>query len=347
VDYRLDELAGWVGGAVRGDPARRIRGVAPLDQAGPDELSFLTNPRYRQAAGSTAAGAILVAPGSGLERPDLLEVAEPYLALARLLGRIHPPVRPRPGLSPDARVAPGVAVGHDVHVGPFAVVEAAAVLGDRVVVGAGCVIGEGCRLGEDTELRPGVVLYPGTRLGDRCLLHAGVVLGADGFGFATSSGRHHKVPQLGTVVVEDDVEIGANSAVDRAMLGETRLGRGSKIDDLVMIGHGVRLGAHALLAGQAGIAGSARLGARAILAGQAGVAGHLELGDDVVVAAKSAVFDDLPAGARVAGVPAVDHRRWRRVQALVRQLPELQRELRRLRARVAALEGRVPGGEGR
>jgi UDP-3-O-[3-hydroxymyristoyl] glucosamine N-acyltransferase len=170
------------------------------------------------------------------------------------------------------------------------------------------------------------------------------VLGADGFGFATSGGRHRKIPQLGRVVVEDDVEIGANSTIDRAMLGETRIGAGSKIDDLVMVAHGVQLGPAALLAAQSGIAGSARIGSRATLAGQSGIAGHLVVGDDVVVAAKSAVFADLPDRAFVAGIPAADHRRWKRAQALLARLPELRKELRELRERLRTLEAERSGG---
>jgi UDP-3-O-[3-hydroxymyristoyl] glucosamine N-acyltransferase len=209
-----------------------------------------------------------------------------------------------------------------------------------VVVGAGCVIGDGCHIGPESELAPRVVLYPGTWIGARCLIHAGVVLGADGFGFATVAGEHHKVPQVGRVVIEDDVEIGANSAVDRAMLGATRIGAGTKIDDLVMIAHGVRLGERCLLAGQAGVAGSASLGAGVTLAGQAGVAGHLEIGGGAVVAAKSAVFEDLPERSFVAGIPAVDHRRWKRALALQKRLPELRRSLRDLEERLQALEQR-------
>jgi len=341
--YRLDDLAQRVGGRVRGNGERSIRGIATLDEAGQEELSFLTNPRYRSAAGRTRAGAVLVGAGTELSGPDLLEVDEPYRVLARLLELFHPTVPRAPGVSPDARVADDVRLGSDVRVEPFAVIGSGCELGDRVSVGAGSVLGEGCSLGSDTELRPRVVLYPGTRVGRRCLVHAGVVLGGDGFGFATTDGRHLKVPQVGCVVVEDDVEIGANSAVDRAMLGETRLGEGSKIDDLVMIAHGVRIGPRALLAAQSGIAGSARLGARATLAGQTGVAGHLELGDGVTVAAKSAVLGDLADGAFVCGVPAIDHRRWRRSQALFKKLPELRRDLRVLRERIAAIERRLAG----
>ncbi len=331
--YELGELAAKLGGEVRGDARRMIRGIATLDEAGPEELSFLTHRRYRAAAAATRAAAVLVGPGCILAGHDLWVVGEPYAALASVLELYHPAAPHRPWVSPDARIGESVELGRDVHVAPFAVVGDGTVLGDRVRVGAGSVLGAGCRVGDDSELHPRVVLYPQTQLGRRCVIHSGAVLGADGFGFATVSGRHRKVPQVGRVVLEDDVEIGANSAIDRAMLGETRIGAGTKVDDLVMIGHGVRLGAGSLLAGQAGIAGSARLGSGTVLAGQAGVAGHLTLGDGVVVAAKSAVFEDLPEKAFVAGVPAIDQRRWKRQQAALKRLPDLVREVRLLRAR--------------
>ncbi|MHC4992881.1 MAG: UDP-3-O-(3-hydroxymyristoyl)glucosamine N-acyltransferase [Planctomycetota bacterium] len=223
--------------------------------------------------------------------------------------------------------------------GPFAVVEGGVELGDRVSVAAVSLKNRGSRIGEETMLMPRVVVYPETVIGRRCLIHAGAVLGADGFGFATSAGRHHKVPQLGQVVVEDDVELGANSAIDRGALGETVVGEGSKIDDLVMIAHGVRLGPGCLIAAQSGIAGSTRLGRNVTIAGQSGAAGHLRIGDRVVVAAKSAVFDDVGDDRFVAGVPAVDHLRWKRVQALLNKLPELRRDVRALRERLRQIEG--------
>jgi UDP-3-O-[3-hydroxymyristoyl] glucosamine N-acyltransferase len=341
--WLLSELAAAVGGRVEGDANRRVRGVATLDAAGPHDLSFLTNPRYRPALQSTKAGAILVGPGAGAEGRDLIVAPDPYLALAEILDRMHPAPRPAPGISPDARIAATATIGAGVSIAPFAVVSGTARLGDRAVVGAGAVIGEGSTIGDDTVLMPRVVLYPGTVVGARCLIHAGVVLGGDGFGFATAAGTHHKMPQLGRVVVEDDVEIGANSTVDRGTLGETTIGRGTKIDNLVMVAHGAVIGPHGLLAAQTGVSGSTRIGSHVTMAGQTGMIGHLSIGDRVVVAAKSAVFTDVPGGSFVAGIPAVDHRTWKRSVALVKMLPELRSRLRMLEERLAALEARKKG----
>ncbi len=341
--FQLDVLARRVNGRVVGDPSRTVRDIRSLEDAGPDDLAFLANRRYRKAAERTRAGCVLVGVGEVVPGCDLLEVSQPYVALVEILALFHPPVARDVGISPLSSFAADAQIGGDVAVGPFAVIEAGARLGDRCVVGAGCVVGSGSVVGEDSELKPRVVLYPGTRIGARCLIHAGVVLGADGFGFVSTREGHRKIPQVGIVVLEDDVEIGANSTVDRAALGETVIGRGTKIDDLVMVAHGVRVGPQGILVAQAGIAGSARLGARVTVAGQSGVAGHLEIGDDTVVAAKSAVFEDLPGGSFVAGIPAVDHRAWKRAAAEARRLPQLRRDLREILRRVEALEAAAQG----
>jgi len=342
--WRLSELAAAVGGRVRGDPDRVLTGIATLDGAGPDDLSFLTNPRYRQAADASRAGAILVGPGSELSGKDLLEAAEPYVALAEILERMHPEPTPVPGVSPDARIGAGVSVGRDVAVGPFAVVADGSTLGDGAVIGPGCVVGQGSEIGPRTRLHARVVLYPGTSVGARCIIHAGVVLGGDGFGFATSRGVHRKVPQIGRLVVEDDVEIGANTTIDRASIGETRVGAGTKIDNLVMIAHGVVIGPGGLLAAQSGIAGSTQIGRHAMFAGQSGAAGHLKIGHRVIVGAKTAVLADVEDGSYVTGIPAVDHRSWKRSQAVFRELPDLRARVRQLERRIAELESKS-GGE--
>ena len=344
VRWRLADLASAVGGRVLGDPERTVTGVATLEGAGPDDLSFLTNPRYRQAASGTRAGAVLVGPEIELPGHDLLQAPEPYLALAVILERLHPETAPVPGISPDARVASGANIGNGVAIAPFAVVEARAAIGDGTIVGAGCFIGADASIGPGSRLHPHVVVYPGTIVGARCIVHSGAVLGADGFGFATSRGVHRKVPQVGRVVVEDDVEIGANTTIDRGSIGETRVGAGSKIDNLVMIAHGVVVGPGALIAAQAGVAGSTRIGHHVMIGGQAGFVGHLTIGDRAIIGARAAVYGDLEDGAFVAGNPAVDHRVWKKSRAILKELPEMRARIRSLERRLRELEDQV-GGE--
>ena len=344
VRWRLADLASAVGGRVLGDPERTVTGVATLEGAGPDELSFFTNSRYRDAAGGTRAGAVLVGPEIELPGHDLLQAPEPYLALAIILERMHPAAVPDPGISADARVASGARLGDGVAVAAFAVIEDGATIGDGAIVGAGSFVGAGASIGPGTRLYPRVVVYAGTSVGARCIVHSGVVLGADGFGFATSRGVHRKVPQIGRVVIEDDVEIGANTTIDRGSIGETRIGAGSKIDNLVMIAHGVVVGPGALIAAQVGVAGSTTIGHHAMIGGQAGFVGHLAIGDRVIVGARGAVYGDVEDGAFVAGNPAVDHRVWKKSRTILKELPELRGRIRALERRLQELNDEA-GGE--
>jgi UDP-3-O-[3-hydroxymyristoyl] glucosamine N-acyltransferase len=336
VGYRLAELAERVGGRVEGDPERVIEAIRPLESAGPRDLSFLKDPRYRGQVSTSAAGALLVGPSLADAAPgrDLLVADDPSWALARLLGLLHPEALRPPGVHPTAIVEEGAAVDPEAHVGPYAVIGA----GSRIAAGAAVLafvaIGRGCTVGEGAVLHPHAVLYDRTEVGAGSIVHAGVVLGADGFGYATHQGAHQKVPQVGRVVLEEDVEVGANSTIDRATLGETRIGAGSKIDNLVQVGHNVVTGRHCILCGQAGIAGSARLGDYVVLAGQSGVAGHIELGDGAQVAAKSAALASVEPRTAVAGIPAVEMRKWRRQSALLSRLEEIVRRLRKVEKRL-------------
>jgi UDP-3-O-[3-hydroxymyristoyl] glucosamine N-acyltransferase len=348
VGYRLAELAELVGGRVEGNPERTVDAIRPLEAAGPGDLSFLTHPRYRAQAEASGAGALLV--GSSLPAPaglgrDLLVVADPSFALARLLTVFHPAAVREPGVHPTAILEPGCAVDPTAHVGPYAVVGAASTIEARATVHAHVAIGRGCAVGEGAVLHPHAVLYDGTRVGPGSVVHSGAVLGADGFGYATHQGTHHKVPQVGTVVLEGDVEVGANSTIDRATLGETRVGEGTKIDNLVQVGHNVKVGKHCILCGQAGIAGSTRLGDGVVLAGQAGVSGHIQLGDRAQVAAKSAALSSVEPGAVVAGIPAIDLRKWRRQAVMIARLEKMSRRLRDLEKRLG-LEEEGDGEEG-
>ncbi len=337
--FRLGELAERIGAQCVGDAERTVRGVATLAQAGPEDLSFLTNAGYRALAEESPAGALLVGPGMDFPRRDLLVHAEPYYALAQILEILHPVERPTPGVHTAAIVGLDCRIAPTAHVGALAVIGDGSELRDGAVVHPLAVVGRNCVVGEDTVLNSHAVLYDGTVLGARCVVHSGAVLGSDGFGFATHRGRHVKVPQVGRVVVEDEVEIGSNTTIDRAMLDETRIGTGSKIDNLVQLGHNVRLGKGCLLVSQVGVSGSTVLGDYVVIAGQSGVAGHLELGSGARVAAKSAVFKDVAAGEQVAGIPAIAAGRWRRQQALQHRLEDMHR-------RIAALEKRLGSKEG-
>jgi UDP-3-O-[3-hydroxymyristoyl] glucosamine N-acyltransferase len=336
VAYRLAELAELIGGWVEGDPERAVEAVRSLETAGPGDLSFLKDPRYRGQAAASAAGALLVGASLADAVPgrDLLIADDPSWALARLLAHLHPEESRPPGIHPTAILDPNCAVDPAAHVGPYAVIGA----GSRIAAGAAVLafvaVGRGCTVGEGAVLHPHAVLYDGTEVGVGCIVHAGVVLGADGFGYATHGGAHHKVPQIGRVVLAADVEVGANSTIDRATLGETRIGAGTKIDNLVQVGHNVVTGRHCILCGQAGIAGSARLGSYVVLAGQSGVAGHIELGDGAQVAAKSAALTSVEPRTAVAGIPAIEMRKWRRQAVLLSRLDEIVRRLRAVEARM-------------
>jgi UDP-3-O-[3-hydroxymyristoyl] glucosamine N-acyltransferase len=340
VGYRLAELAELVGGRIEGDPERAVETIRTLEEAGPADLSFLTSPRYRAQAVASSAGALLVgkavADRAALGR-DLLVVDDPGYALAVLLAHFHPAssgTAREPGVHPTAILEPGCEVDPSAHVGPYVVIGEGSRVGAHAKLHAFVAVGRACVVGEGAVLHPHAVLYDGTEVGEAVIVHAGVVLGADGFGYATHGGAHHKVPQLGHVVVEANVEIGANATVDRATLGATRIGEGTKIDNLVQVGHNVQVGKHCILCGQAGIAGSARLGDGVVLAGQAGVAGHIQLGDRVQVAAKSAALASVEKGTAVAGIPAVEMRKWRRQTVLISRLEEMSRRLRALERRL-------------
>jgi UDP-3-O-[3-hydroxymyristoyl] glucosamine N-acyltransferase len=320
-----------------------LEGVRPLATAGPSDLSFFVDAALRAEAEASAAGAILTAPATTGLRHDLLLAADPGLALLELLRLFHPEPAVAAGIHPTAVVAPGARVAASASVGPYVVVGEGASIGDGAVLHPFVCVGAAASVGAGAVLHPHAVLYPGASIGARVVLHAGVVVGADGFGYIARGGRHLKVPQVGTAVIEDDVEVGANSAIDRATLDETRIGAGTKIDNLVQVGHNVRVGRASILCGQAGIAGSATLGDGVVLAGQSGVSNRVTVGDGARVGGKSAVFDDVAPGVQVAGVPAIDARRWRRQVAMLQRLPEIRRRLKALEDRLRRGSSDGPG----
>jgi UDP-3-O-[3-hydroxymyristoyl] glucosamine N-acyltransferase len=343
---RLDELAARLDAELVGDGELMVEGVCPLDLAGPEHLSFLHNPKYLSQARESQAGAILVRDPDSLPDRNLLVCAEPYLAFARALEIVYPVERPDPGIHPSAVVDKDAVLGAEMSVGPCAVIEAGARVGDRTTIGPGCVIGRDAVIGADCLLHPRVVVEDRCRVGDRCILHAGAVIGSDGYGFATVGGVHHKVPQVGIAVLEDDVELGANACVDRATMGETRVGRGTKVDNLVQIAHNVEIGEGGLLVSMVGISGSTKLGHHVTFAGNSGAAGHLTIGDNVTVGAMSAVYRDLPNGAFVTGIPARPHKEWLKANANLQRLDSLRQRVKELQREVETLKQPDKGHDG-
>jgi len=330
----LRDLAASLGCAVRGDGDVEIRRVAGIDESGPGDLTFVANRRYAGRLATTRASAVILAPDMQTLLPSLLS-PEPYLAYARAATLLNPPVRPEPGVHPAAQVHPSAVLGEEVHVGPLAVIGPRARVGARTAIHPHVVLYADVAIGQDCLLHSGVQVREGCRLGDRVIVQNGAVIGGDGFGFARRpDGVYEKIPQVGIVVIEDDVEIGALVAIDRASMGETRVGRGTKIDNLVQIGHSVRIGSDTVLAGQVGIAGSAKIGSGVTLAGQVGVAGHLTVGDGATATAQSGIPASVEPGALVSGYPAIDNRAWLKASAVFPKLPELQRRVRELERRL-------------
>lgn len=322
----ISEIVAFVGGRYSGPAGRMIDGVAPLASAGSAHLTFLSNPKYAAQLASTGAAAILVSEDVAGDDDRFVRVANPYFAMASVVAKYFDR-RPMPeGISPLASIATSATLGANVAVGPFSTIADDVVLGDGVVIFQNVSIEAGATIGDGTIIYPQVSIYDRSVIGKRCIIHSGVVIGADGYGFATEGGRHHKIPQIGIVRIGDDVEIGAGSTIDRAALGETSIGDGTKIDDQVMIGHNVKVGRHCLLVAQVGIAGSTELGDYVVVAGQSGFGGHLTIGNGVQVAAKSAVLDDVPDGTKVMGIPAIPFREFAKREATLRRMTRRKTE---------------------
>ena len=336
---QLGDLAAQLRCELDGPADIEIRRVATLEEAGPGDLSFLANTKYTSALTATRASAVIATPDTAGAPCAILRTKNPYLAFARAIGLLHPQPRPDAGVHPTAIVAPDAVLEPDVVVGPYVVVEQGAQIGARSVLHAHVVIGPGATLGADCLLHARVSIREHVRIGARCVFQDGAVIGSDGFGFAhRDDGTHEKIPQVATVIIEDDVEVGANTTIDRPAVGETRIKHGTKIDNLVQVAHGVVVGTNALLAAQVGIAGSSVIGDSAMLGGQVGVTGHVTVGDRVKAAAKTGVTGNVPADAFITGYPHMDNLEWRKSYAVFKRLPEMRKQLAELERRLAALE---------
>jgi len=334
----LNEIAAFLNGSVSGDGGVVIERIRGIDEAGPGDLTFVANPKYRKKMETTGASAILVVPGTVCAGINLLIVGDPYVALGQLLALFHPEDEETAGISKNATVEAGADVSPEAVVYPGVRICSGARVEKQAVLYPGVFIGRDAAVGEASILYPGVTVYRRCLIGRRVVLHAGVVVGSDGFGFALPGQDNRKIPQVGYVQIDDDVEIGANTTIDRGALGRTWIQRGVKIDNLVQIAHNVVIGEYSIIVAQVGISGSTQLGKGVVIGGQAGIVGHIRIGDGVIAAARSGVHKDIPPGQIVAGSPHMPHREWLKMEACLPKLPEMREALAALQRRVAVLE---------
>lgn len=336
----LKELADYLGGTVRGDETRLINGLAPLESAGEDKITFLANPKYAAKVAETGAGAVLMAPGGEAYGRNVIEVGNPYLAFAKLLTLFYVS-KPAPrGVMEGARLGGSVTLGRDITIHPGAVIGNNVSIGDNTVIHPGAVIYDGVTIGNDTLIHANAVIRERCRIGSRCVIQPGAVIGSDGFGYAPDGRAYYPIPQIGIVVLEDDVEIGANTCIDRAALEVTLIKRGTKLDNLVQIAHNCQVGEDCIIVSQVGVSGSTKIGNHVTLGGQVGVVGHLTIGDNVMIGAQSGVPNSVPANTVYSGSPIMPHKDWLRAMAIVPRLPELRKNISALEKKIAELETR-------
>ena len=328
--YSIREVAEEIGAEIVGDDSIELKGLAGIQEAAPGDLAFIANKKYLRFMETTRASAVIAAFGTTSERLTLLLHRDPYFAFMKAVRFFHPQKTYAPFVHPSAVISDSATVHETAHIGANVVIDEGVAVGKRSAVLANVFLGEGSVLGDDCLIYPNVTLRERSLVGDRVIIHSGTVVGSDGFGYATSEGKHHKILQVGRVVIEDDVEIGANVTIDRATLGETRIGRGTKIDNLVQVAHNVRIGEGCILVSQVGVSGSTRLGKHVVLGGQVGLVGHIELGDGVQVGAQSGVARSVEAGKTVFGSPARDISRTMKIEACLRKLPEHVKLLREI-----------------
>jgi UDP-3-O-[3-hydroxymyristoyl] glucosamine N-acyltransferase len=341
MEKTLGELALLVGGELKGPADLLIQGLAPIDRAGPRDITFIAKKRFARLAGESRAAAFIVSPEEATLPRPLIVVPNPYLAYAQVAVLFAPPRHRWPGVSSLAYLGREVELGSEVSIAPLAFLGDRVRLGDRVTIMPGCVLGDDVQIGADTLLYPNVTILERCTVGNRVIIHSGTVIGADGFGFVPGPHGHFKIPQLGIAVIEDEVEIGANCTIDRGALGETRIGRGAKIDNLVHLAHNVTVGEYSLLVAQVGVSGSTKLGKGVILGGQVGLVGHIDVGDGAQVGAQAGVTHSLPPGQIVVGSPARRHGDFAKINAVLSKLPEIYQRLKQAEQKLSELAARM------
>ncbi len=334
----LGEIAKIVGGKVVGDSDKMITGVAPFEDAGSDQITFAGNAKFLKKINETKAGAILTSPETTCDSKNLVVVEKPKVAFITILPHFNPPAKREGFISQDARVGDNFICGEDVTIHHFVTISDNVTIGDRVVLFPGVFIGENAKLGDDVVISPNVTIYDHCQIGNRVLIHAGTVIGSDGFGFVPDGEIYHKIPQTGIVQIDDDVEIGALNAIDRATFGKTWLKNGVKTDNLVHIAHNVTVGENCVLAGMVGLAGSVNVGKHVVMAGQVGVGDHLTIGDNAIIGPQAGVAKSVPEGTVVSGTPEMPHRSWLKVSRILPKLPELKRKIADLEKRLLKIE---------
>jgi len=327
--HNIQQIADHVGGVLSGNPDIEIVGIAPADTAQEGFLTFAENERYLEAALNSKASAILIPKGEVKTDKTVIQIDNVRVGFAKVLTLLYPDNKPKPGIHPTAVVSSSATVAESAHIGPNCIIEAGAVIGEGAVLSGHVYVGTHASIGDESAIFPQVTLYPSTKIGKRVRIHAGTVIGSDGYGYVLDQGFHRKIPQIGNVVIEDDVEIGANTTIDCGALGSTRIGKGTKIDNLVQLGHNVQVGEHSIIIAQTGIAGSSKVGNYVILAGQTGIAGHISIGDKVVVAAQSGVMHSIPEGEKWMGSPAQPDKQAKRQLISIQQLPNFLRRIKK------------------
>jgi len=334
----LGELAEYVGGRVCGDPNVHIKSASTLGRAEDGEISFLANNKYEKQLRTTKASAVIVGKETSNTTVPLLVAEDPYYAFMQIMVLLHGHRKHKKvGISPRSSISDSAKIGVDCHIHDFVTIADEARIGDGCIIYPGVHIGKGAQIGNDCIIYPNVVIYDGCRIGNRVIINANSAIGEDGFGYASHKGVHHKIPQIGIVIIEDDVEIGACCGVERGTLGDTVIGQGSKLGDLVAIGHGARVGAHCLLVAQVGIAGSTTLGHHCMVGGQVGIVGHVNIGNNVTIAAQAGVINSIPDNQVVLGAPAIEANQGKRAYSMIQYLPEMRQSIRELQSRIERL----------